>query len=338
VSSLSLRRYAGRVRWETTTRYAEPGTELNDLGFVTLVNDMMVRNSLTLAALQPGGWHRRVNASLSTENHWTTGGLPTGAQVQLHGAAEFVNFWSSSVTYTASQLGATHCVSCARGGPALRLSPQHRVAVTFDGDARRALTPELNVSGSIADEGRSWATAAELGAVARIGTRTSVSLASGAEHRVLDAQWVGNAGALFSDTTHYTFARLDQYTLSITARANVTLSPTLSLQLYAQPFVASGDFTDWRELAAPSAVAYDERYTPYGAGANPNGFNSKQFNSNVVMRWEYLPGSVLFLVWQQGRTDARNPGTFDPARDLRDLFGTHPNNTLLVKLSYWFNP
>jgi hypothetical protein len=155
---------------------------------------------------------------------------------------------------------------------------------------------------------------------------------------VLDAQWVGNAGALFSDTTHYTFARLDQYTLSITARANVTLSPTLSLQLYAQPFVASGDFTDWRELAAPSAVAYDERYTPYGAEANPNGFNSKQFNSNVVMRWEYLPGSVLFLVWQQGRTDARNPGTFDPARDLRDLFGTHPNNTLLVKLSYWFNP
>lgn len=338
VSSLSLRRYAGRVRWETTTRYAEPGTELNDLGFVTLVNDMMVRNSLSLTALQPGGWHRRVNAVFSTENHWTTGGLPTGAQVQLHGAAEFVNFWSSSITYTASQLGATHCVSCARGGPAVRLSPQQRLALTFEGDARKVLTPEANVSASIADEGRSWATAAELGAVARLGTRTSVSLNAGAEHRVLDAQWVGNAGSLFSDTTHYTFARLDQYTLSLTARANVTLSPTLSVQLYAQPFVSTGDFTDWRELDAASAVRYDDRYAPYGGGAEPNGFNSKQFNSNLVLRWEYLPGSVMFLVWQQGRTDGRNPGTFDPARDLRDLFGTHPNNTLLVKLSYWFNP
>ena len=74
------------------------------------------------------------------------------------------------------------------------------------------------------------------------------------------------------------------------------------------------------------------------AGAVPDGFNDKQFNSNVVFRWEYLPGSVLFLVWQQGRSDDRNAGTFDAGRDFGDLFRTHPNNTVLLKVSYWFNP
>jgi hypothetical protein len=338
VSSLTLRRFAGRVRWETTTRYAEAGTELNDLGFVTLVNDAMVRNQLVLVALRPGLWHRRVNAVVSSENHWTTGGLPTGAQVQLHGSAEFKNFWGSSFTYTASQLGPTHCVSCARGGPALRLSPAHRVALTFDGDNRKALIPELDLVFTTADEGLSWSRRAQFGFEARVGARTSYELSAGYEQRVLDAQWVANVGSTLSDTAHFTFARLAQDQLDITARANVTLSPTLSVQVYAQPFIASGDFSEWRELADPRAKEYAARYSPYGGGADPGGFNSKQFNSNVVMRWEYQPGSVFFVVWQQGRFDNRDPGSFEPGRDLRNLFGTHPDNTILVKLSYWFNP
>lgn len=338
VSSLTLRRYAGRVRWETTTRYAEAGTELNDLGFVTLVNDAMLRNQLVLAALRPGLWHRRVNAVASAEQHWSTGGLPTGSQAQLHGFAEFVNFWTSTFTYTASQLGATHCVSCARGGPALRQSAQHRVSVTFDGDARKALTPGLDVSFSTADEGRSWARSAGIGFVARAGDRTSFELAAGYEDRVLDAQWFRNYGDPLSDTTHYTFARLAQETFQVTARTNVTLSPTLSLQVYAQPFITSGDYSDWRELADPYAKDYAARYQPYGGGADPGALSSKQFNSNVVFRWEYRPGSVLFVVWQQGRFDNRNPGSFEVGRDLHSLFATHPDNTLLVKLSYWFNP
>ena len=338
VSSVSLRRFAGRVRWETTTRYAEAGTELNDLGFVTLVNDASVRNQLVLVPLRPSSWYRRANAVMSSENHWTTGGLPTGADVRLHGSAEFKNFWGSSFTYTASQLGPTHCVSCARGGPALRLSPAHRVALTFDGDNRKSLIPELDFVFTTADEGRSWSRGMDLGLEARVGSRTSFEIAAGYEQRVLDAQWVSNAGSTLTDTAHFTFARLAQNQLDITARANVTLSPTLSVQVYAQPFIASGDFADWRELANPRAKEYAARYKPYGGGADPAGFNSKQFNSNVVMRWEYQPGSVFFVVWQQGRFDNRDPGTFEPSRDLRNLFGTHPDNTILVKLSYWFNP
>lgn len=116
------------------------------------------------------------------------------------------------------------------------------------------------------------------------------------------------------------------------------MTPDLSFQLYAQPFIASGASSAWRELSDPRAAAYGDRFAPYGSGAAPGAFNSKQFNSNAVLRWEYRPGSVLFFVWQQGRSDARNPGTFDHRRDLGTLFGSRPDNTLLIKASYWFNP
>lgn len=338
VSSLTLRRFAGRARWETTTRYAEPGTELNDLGFVTLVNDVMLRNQLLLTALRPGLWHRRVNAVVSAEQHWTTGGLPTASQVQIHGAAEFLNFWGSSFTYNASQLGGSHCVSCARGGPALRQSPAHRVTVNLHGDQRKTLTPNAHVSFTSADEGRSFARGAGLGMIARVGTRTSFELAANYEDRVLDAQWVRNYGDVFSDTTHFTFARLASETFDLTARANVTLSPTLSLQLYAQPFIAGGTFSDQREIAAPYAKAYADRYAPYTDVPLPEFRDFKQFNSNLVFRWEYRPGSVLFVVWQQGRADFARTGGLQMGPDIRSLFATHPDNTLLVKLSYWFNP
>ena len=338
VSSLILKRFAGRVRWETTARYAEVGTELNDLGFVTLVDDALLRHQISYSTLKPGGWYRRANAVFTVENHWTTGGLPTGFGTQAHAAAELANFWSASLTWNASNLGATHCVSCARGGPALRVSPYNRVSLTLDGDARRALKPEFELRIARGDEGRSWAGQGEAGVDGRVGTRTSFELKGSFERRADDTQWVRNFGATLSDTTHFTFARLDQSILAITARANVTISPELSVQLYAQPFIASGRYADWREMVNARAAAYPDRYGPYGGGAQPGGFNGKQFNSNAVMRWEYRPGSVLFLVWQQGRSDARDPGTFDAGRDLQNLFNTHPDNTLLLKLSYWFNP
>ena len=337
VTSLALRRYAGRVRWETSTRYAEPNTELNDLGFVTLVNDVNLRNQLSLTAVVPAWIYRRANAVVSSQQNWTTGGLPTGLSSMLHGSMEFSNFWSSSITWNASQLGATHCVSCARGGPALRLSPDHRVSVTMESDQRRALQSGLRFRVSRGDEGRSWSRQLGFGVGGRVGSRTSAELETSYERRVDDAQWVANRGVLFSDTVQHTFARLDQNILALTARANVTLKPELSFQLYAQPFIAVGDFRDWRELADPRAHEYADRYQPYGDGTDPNGFNSKQFNSNAVVRWEYRPGSVLFLVWQQGRADGRDPGTFDHWRDLGSLFGARPDNTLLVKASYWFN-
>jgi len=136
---------------------------------------------------------------------------------------------------------------------------------------------------------------------------------------------------------HYVFAHLDQHLLSFTGRLDVTMTPALSLQLYAEPFVSSGRFSNTRELADARAADYDARFRAFSLGADPKGFNAKQFRSSAVLRWEYRPGSTIFLVWTQGRDqDDRDAGSFDAARDYHNLFSARPDNTLLLKASYWF--
>jgi hypothetical protein len=311
--------------------------EANDLGFVVLINDMSIRNQVSLQSLRPSKYYRRFFGYVSNELHWTTGGTQSGASVTAHASGELKNFWSSAFTLSTYDIGATRCVACARGGPALRQSAERLASVYLGGDARRIIVPNITIGASTGDAGNSMSRSLSLGSDLRLASRYSMSLAANYERRTDDQQWIANYGAFLSDTTNYTFARLRQSTIGITARANWTATPTLSLQLYAQPFVTSGDFADWRAMTAPRAEEYAARWSPYGAGAVPEGFNFRQFNSNAVLRWEYRPGSTLFFVWQQGRDSRDTNGEFRVARDYRDLFRAHPNNTLLIKASYWFN-
>src|SRR4029450_6079357 len=112
-------------------------------------------------------------------------------------------------------------------------------------------------------------------------------------------------------------------TASVTLRLDYTMSPTMTLQVYASPFVSKGSYSNIRELASPRAANYDARFrfpTVSTADQDP-GFNFKQFRSNVVFRWEYRPGSTLFLVWQQGREDSQSlEGNRSAGENLRDLF------------------
>jgi hypothetical protein len=137
---------------------------------------------------------------------------------------------------------------------------------------------------------------------------------------------------------HYTFAHLDQQTTSLSFRLDYTATTTLTVQAYASPFVAKGTFSNVREIANPRAQQYDDRYQVYPV-ANPGGFNFKQFNSNLVLRWEYRPGSTLFVVWSQGRDDFEpSQGTRPVRKDFGRLFDAYPRNTFLVKMSYWLTP
>jgi hypothetical protein len=129
---------------------------------------------------------------------------------------------------------------------------------------------------------------------------------------------------------------LKQRTAAVTFRVNYTLTPNLSIQTYAEPFVSAGEYTDFRALANPRAADYADRYRPFAYGSNPN-FNYRSFRTTNVMRWEYKPGSALFVVWQQGRQDSLSHGDFQFGRDFGGIFSAPAHNVILVKMSYWFN-
>ena len=130
----------------------------------------------------------------------------------------------------------------------------------------------------------------------------------------------------------------------------------LSLQLYAQPFVSSGDYSGFKQVADPKGERYADRFTPlkieivdFGYEADVDGdgtpelihnpdFNFKQFRSNVVLRWEYRLGSTLFVVWSQKRQHIDPMGAFNLGSDIGTLFDTPAENVFMIKLNYWLNP
>jgi hypothetical protein len=145
------------------------------------------------------------------------------------------------------------------------------------------------------------------------------------------SQWIGD------DEGHYVFGRLDQHTVSLTARVNYTVTPTLSIQVYAQPFVSAGDYSNFKELVDGRAPSYADRYRPYDYASTPD-FNYRSFRTTNVLRWEYRPGSAFYAVWSQGRTAAVPFWEPSFASNWDALWGLPADDVFLVKLSYWFSP
>lgn len=156
--------------------------------------------------------------------------------------------------------------------------------------------------------------------------------------------------------SRYLFADIEQNTIALDTRINWTFTPTMSLQTYIRPFVSSGKYSNFKELSAPRSFDFDvygedmgtitksdDQYTvdPDGTGSSNFAFRDPDFNfrsiqGNAVFRWEYRPGSTLFFVWQQQRSDFEATGDFAFGRDMSELFRSKSTNVFLVKASYWF--
>jgi hypothetical protein len=253
----------------------------------------------------------------------------------------FKNNWQGHLGGTVGQLGTTYDDRSARGGPAVRQDRYIAPWAGLNGDDRRTLVPYLWMNLFRGDGGRNWSVNVNPEVDYKALGRFSSAFALNWTHNVADNQWYGNFTDV-ANAVHYTFAHLDQTTTSATVRLNYTFTPSVSLQGYVQPFVSKGTYANVRELSStPRASEYDARYAPYGdtaVTAHPGGFNFKELQSNVVFRWEYQPGSTLFLVWNEGRQGYTSiQGTNDFRGDVRDLLSLRPANTFLVKISYWLN-
>ena len=329
------------LMFETAYLRRSAGFEVNDLGYLQRAD----QQSWTTWAGVFDRTERKYYKSLQFNNnwwqYWTTDGLPLEAAYNTNTHITFKNSTGLHFGGTVGQLGTTYDDRKARGGPAVRQDPYVAPWIFLSGDDRRPFVPGLSGNFFRGDGGRNWSVnlGPELSYKAR-GTFSS-SLGFNWGHNVQNSQWFGRY-ADATDVDRYTFAHLDQTTTSATVRLNYTFSPTVSLQAYTQPFVSKGTYSNVRQLSAtPRAARYDDRYAAFNDSSvtnNPGGFNFKAFQSNVVFRYEYAPGSILFLVWNQGRQGYDGvEGDRSFQGDVRDLLRLHPANTFLVKASYWLN-
>jgi hypothetical protein len=330
-----------RLRFETAYQRRTPGFEINDIGFLRQADQQMWTSWANLAWYEPNKIYQQLRWNFNNWQHWSAEGLPTERAFNSNVHVQFNSRWWLHLGGTLGQLGSTYCDRCARGGPAVRQDPYIAPWIVIEGDNRRTLMPILSANYFRGDGGRSEQVVLEPELQLKVSTRFTTSLAATYDRNRDDRQYFDT----FTDPAggqHYTFAHLEQKTLSLTWRLGYTFTPTTTLQIYASPFVSKGTYSDVREIADARAGDYSARYRPYGDPAvtdNPGGFNFQEFRSNVVFRWEYRPGSTLFLVWSQGRAaESQVEGTQSFRGDLNDLFSQRANNTFLVKVSYWLTP
>jgi len=337
-SSLRLvaKKVSGLVRGTASYQRVTPGYETNDFGYLPRADEQIVNTNLRFIPAKPVGPWRNASLEFYEQHHFTTAGLPTGALYEAYASGFLKSGAYASMDSWVDNAGAVYCDRCARGGPALRLSPTFNTLVNLAADPKRRVSPQFAAIYTLGDDGRSLLWRVRPYVKVRPSARLGIELGTRYQYNRDNTQWMANVGAIGVDTTHYLFGRLDQDLLSFTGRIDLTIRPTMSLQLYAEPFVTAGHFTDVRELAAPRARSYDARFRPYTGAAPDADFNEKSFNSSVVARWEYRPGSTLFVVWTQGRDQSdRDVGSFSASRDYRNLFAARPDNVFLIKAAYW---
>jgi hypothetical protein len=241
-----------------------------------------------------------------------------------------------------------------RGGPAFLREGELMGWGGVFSDGRRRLGGRMEGSWSARPESDSWSW--EISPSLTWRTTPVVTLRAGpfSSARVEDRQWIGAVGR---GGTTYVVGRMRQRTLGAVLRADLAFSPTLSLQVFAQPFVSAGSFSAIRRASDTRATRYDHRFADLAASRASDGgllvdldsdgiverydnpdFNFRQLRANTVLRWEYRPGSTLYLVWSQGREEVLDEGTFRPARDLWGLLSSRSDDALMVKVSYWWTP
>ena len=319
-ANLSLGKIGGGVtRWNLNYQTLSPGFEINDAGFLPRVDQQSLGGWFGIQLQEATRFYRRWYINFNAYRQWNTAGMGTDGGGNINSFAQLSNYWGVFGGLEFNNPYASFDDRAARGGPALRLASSGSAWLGFEGDGRKALIPNFSVSWSSGDDGHSHGISLNPGMAFRATSRMQGRVSANFSRNTNDAQYYGTYGVIGVDTTHYSFARLEQRTIGVTARMDVTMTPTLSLQVYAQPFITTGHFSNWKELQDPRAADYPGRFQSFSTTSDAlTDFNYKQFRSNMVLRWEYRPGSALFLVWTQGREQYdRDLGVFNARNDAR---------------------
>jgi len=322
------------VRFNSNVSYKSPGFDVNDVGFLRRADTRNIGNWIQFRDDRPNRWFRSRMINFNEYAGWNSDGdrLYSGGNVNAH--AIFANNWSIGGGYNINGLNFDD--RATRGGPGVYMDGGRGVWYYVNSDNRRKVA--LNYFGSWfvdprGGRSRDFNPEFTIRPIPALMITTGVRLGT----NLTETQWVGE---VTDSANHYVFGRLDQTTVTLTERFNYTLTPNLSLQLYAEPFVSAGGYNAFKETANPRSTDYAARYSPYAYDIAANGdpdFNVKSFRTTNVLRWEYKPGSTLFVVWQQARENDAVPGGFRFGRDIHDIFGVPPKNVFLVKLAYWLN-
>ncbi len=329
---IGVSKIGGRtVRFTFVGTYKTPGFEVNDVGFVRRSDQIQQSGWVQFRWDTPTKYYRNIRLNLNQWAAWNFGGdlRYTGQNVNAH--IVFPSNWSAGAGLNNEGAGIDD--RSTRGGPAMRSKHGGNVWYYVNSDSRKSLQGAW-MGYFYRDQAKATAWGASPEFSWRPTSFLTVSLGVSVDKTNDDSQWVENVSD--GASTRYVFGRIRQTTVSLPTRVNYTIAPNLSVQIYAAPFVSAGSYSDFKELSRPRAVQYADQFDPVAYAGNPD-FNYRSFRTTNVLRWEFKPGSALYVVWQQGREATSESGRFRFRHDFGQMFGIPADNVFLVKFSYWLN-
>jgi hypothetical protein len=356
-AALRVAKVGGNWRWTVSGKAVSPGFEANDLGYQPRADFAGQYASLGYEDWTPG---RRLRYWMIYANqwaYWTLGGERLLGRGELYVEGQLPNLWTMWVGVDRD--GAALSTDALRGGPALATPPRTNVFFHLNSDRRRRLSLSMNGTAWREDGVPSRGATLAPGVTLRPSDRLDLTLEPSVMRLRNEWQYVTDEAAPGGEA--YVLGTLRQTTASLTARLTYTFTPALTLQTYAQPFVSAGAYAGLKEAAdtrsprfaarfrplAPPQLTYDAAAERYRVDRDGDGaadyafdrpdFNTRKLNANAVLRWEYRPGSTLFVVWTHERDGDVTDGRFRLGRDARALFAEGGKNVFLVKVSYWMS-
>jgi hypothetical protein len=344
----------GRWRFMSFISWKSPEFELNDVGFVRSVDDIFQVVWVGYSIYEPFSIFRSISINF---NQWTGHNFAGergywGTNINLN--SQFKNFWNGG--FGVNYQGVSLSFSALRGGPALIVPGGWNSWVWLNTDVRK----KMSVSAEYSESRRTSYSSQNASFSINYKPYNALVISAGPlisnSNSIL--QFVDNID--FGNEVRYINASIDQFTFALQFRVDYSITPDLSIQYYGRPFFAKGKYFDFKRITNPRADNFSDRFHVFspaeisyniddeeyyidetGNGvtdytfSNPN-FNFRDFNSNLVIRWEYRPGSTLFLVWSQGRESYESDYNTNFNYSANELWDAHPHNVFLVKLAYRF--
>lgn len=346
----------GRWRYALFLTYRSPELELNDMGYLRKADQIMEAIWIAYRTTDPFWIFRTLSINTNQWRGYDFEGtnIFDGGNVNLN--ARLKNNWGVGTGFNVEGDGVSSFE--LRGGPSLKYPGGYSNWFNINTDNRQIVT--FNLGGSNYwgkyDHARNinyWA-----GITIKPTNALKISVSPEFSHYKKKLQYVETVP--YNNTDKYIMASLDQKTLSTSIRINYTITPTLTVEYWGQPFISNGKYDDFKQIANPSSDNYTDRFEMFADnqifrndsdetfdidedldGTVEYSFGFPQykfleFRSNLVVRWEYLPGSTLFLVWNQGRSNSPTYEKFQLTQDVNDMIDIRPHNIFLLKFTYMF--
>lgn len=332
--NLQLQKQSGQHwRGGAGAALTSPRYEVNDLGFSYRTDRRDVQSNIQYVENKPGKRLRRWSANLTgrAERNYAWQRILTFSTLNLNALTPNYNSMVGGVTRYFRSVDDR----LTRGGPLATRPAWWSGFAGYGSDGRKPFVGGLTVSGDRYESGGwDWTVTPTL--TIKRSARWNLTVSPSVTRAHVVAQYEGSAVDSAHTATYgrdYIFAPLDQTSVDLDARLNVTFTPHLSLETYIQPLLSSADYGAPRDLVAPET--YD--FEPYPGSLPSPDFNLRSLHGNAVLRWEWRQGSTMYFAWQQFRTDVAGVGNFDFPRDRAALFRTRPDNIFLIKVNYWLS-